>query len=123
MELLRLGNYELRRAMLHEQAGTGLDRVLKHRAAAGEWLAQAFGKCKGTAMYKAAYQLAAINVHLGRDNVAFRFVGALRDQTKLSIRDQEDPATLDRYLRRAQAVWEDRTRHRHAAAGVAAKAA
>ncbi len=123
LELLRLGNYELRRARLHEQMHAKPTRVLKHRAAAGEWLAQAFAKCKGVAMYKAAYQLTSINIHVGQDAVAFRFLQALREQTRLSMREQEDPVTLDRYLRRAQNVWEDRSRLRAHAATALAKAA
>ena len=113
LELLRLGNYELRRAMLHERLKAPGEKVLKHRAAAAAWLTKAFGECKGIAMYKAAYQLTAVNVHLNRDAHAFQFYGALREQSRLSVRDQEDPATLERFLRRAQNVWEDRQRHRH----------
>lgn len=113
-ELLRLGGYELRRATLLEGQSTPGARVIKHRTAAVAWLTKAFGECKGVAMYKAAYQLVALNIHLGRDAHAFQFLNTLREQTRLSIRDQEDPATLERYLRRSQTVWEDRDRHRHA---------
>ncbi len=123
LELLRLGNYELRRAMLRERTNAPYQRVMKHRLAAADWLGKAFSACKGVAMYKAAYQLAAIHIHLGRDATAFQFLGALREQTRLSIREQEDPATLERYLRRAQALWEDRTTHRHAEAVALQKAA
>ncbi len=112
VELLRLGGYELRRAMLQEKLGVASERVMKHRAAAAAWLGKAFGEVKGGGMYKAAYQLVAINVHLGREAQAFQYLGALREQTRLSIRDQEDPASLERYLRRAQNLWEDRDRHR-----------
>lgn len=112
IELLRIGNYELRRALILGAIGYPTADVLHHRRSAAAWLTRAFGECKGVAMYKAAYQLLAIHVHLDDDKAAFPCLNALKEQGRLSRRDQEDPATLERYLRRAEAVWGDRDHHR-----------
>ena len=112
VELLRLGNYELRIASILHGLKRDEATVLSHRAAAAEWLERAFIDCKGVGMYKSAYQLVAIYCHLGQERKAFPFLGTLKEQTKLSRRDQEDPAALERYVRRAEAVWADRDHHR-----------
>jgi CheY-like chemotaxis protein len=108
IELLRIGNYELRRANL--AADPTAARV--RREAARLWLGKAFASLKGGAMHKASYQLAAINIYLGDDAAAFPYIKALKDQSRLSRRDQDDPAALERYLRRVQALWADRDIHR-----------
>ncbi len=111
-ELLRLGGYELRRASLHAQLQHPVEVVAKHRRAAAKWLAKAFGECKGAAMYKAAYQVLAVHISLGTDASGFPYLQALKDQARLSRRDQDDPVALEKFLRRAQNLWADRSMHR-----------
>ena len=107
-ELLRAGNHELRRANLTGDPATATRR----RRSAAEWLGRAFAACRGTAMHRAAYQLVALHVHLGDDAAALPYLSALKEQSRLSRRDQGDPAALARYERRAGEVWADRERHR-----------
>lgn len=123
LELLRLANYELRKAQIHQQHRNDLASATRCRQAATQWLERCFGECKGVAMYKASYQLLALFVHFGNDAKAFPYLTALKDQTRLSRRDQEDPAMLERYLRRAQNLWADRDLHGPASPAKTAKAA
>lgn len=112
IELLRIGNYELRRALILNANGYPTADVRHHRRSAIDWLARVFEECKGVAMYKAAYQLLALQVYLDDDKAAFPYLNALKEQSRLSRRDQEDPAMLERYLRRAETVWRDRDDYR-----------
>ena len=118
-ELLRAANHELRRAALADDESAALDR----RRAAGVWLEKAFASCKGASMYRAARQFVAVLVDRGDDAGAARTLSALRDQTRLSMRDQDDPAALQRHLRAAQSAWEDRESRRSPANAPAAKRA
>ena len=112
IELLRAANHRLRRAAILEQHLARPADALAERREAATWARRAFAEVKGAPMYKAAYQAMAVLVHLGEDADAVAYLTALRDEKKLAHRDQQDPATLDRYLRRCTHLWEDRERYR-----------
>ena len=114
-ERVRLGGYELRRALLHE-AGDAPDAAAARRRAAVTWLDSAFLAARGPALYLACYQLVALCVHLGDDAAAIRYLAAMKEMSGLGRRELDQPAVLDRYLRRAQDVWAHRDAHREVAA-------
>ena len=120
-ERVRIGGYELRRAVLHE-SGDAPDHAAAAacRRAAVPWLDAAFGSVRGPLLYQAAYQLVALCVHFGDDPAALRYVSAMKQMSGLGRRDLDQPAVLDRYLRRAQEVWGQRDRHRVPAGAAAA---
>ena len=115
-ENARVGGYELRRAVLYDAADAA-DRAAAAgcRRAAVRWLDAAFAAARGPALYLAAYQLVALCVHLGDDAAALQYLSAMKDMSGLGRRDLDQPAVLDRHLRRAQQVWARRDEHRAAA--------
>lgn len=118
-ELIRIGNYELSRAAVLASAkppeadpAQAEEEALKYRQAAIPWLCRGFDKARSALIYQAAYQLLALQIYFGDDAAAFGHLTALKDLTRRSWRELDEPALLDRYLRRAQGLWSDRERHR-----------
>lgn len=119
-ELLRIANYQLRRAAILSAARPeeiappeAAQQAFRYRQAAIPWLRRAFACSRGSAAAcQAGYQLVALHIWLNDDASASGHVTALSDLTKLSRRSIADPVLLERYLRRAQALWAKRDRHR-----------
>ncbi len=120
IELLRTVNHHLRRANILQQHLRRPADALAARREAATFAQRAFAECKGAAMYRAGYQAMALRIHLGDDAAAFGYLAAFKDERKLAHRDQQDPATLERYLRRTTRLWEDRDLHRADAHGTLA---
>jgi CheY-like chemotaxis protein len=108
LEMLRLGNYHMRLAALHEKAKSDAAALWRNYNAALEWLRQAFTVLEGAALYKTIYQLVALSIALGNDRSAHQFVQKLAELQQTPIENRDDRAALERYLARSQKAWEDR---------------
>ncbi len=112
IELLRLGNYHLRLAHLHDVAGSG-DKVRgSHFDAASDWLRRAFTVLEGAHLYKTIYQLVAVSVSFGDDRSAHRYLTRLSGLEREPAGVCQDPGSLDHYLARCSRAWEGRADHR-----------
>jgi two-component system cell cycle response regulator DivK len=112
VELLRLGNYHLRLAYLHEVACAGNDVRAAHFTAAYDWLREAFTVLAGAELFKTIYQLVALAISFGNDRAAYQYVSRLSELERDPTVAPEDRAALDRYLARCRRAWEDRGEHR-----------
>jgi CheY-like chemotaxis protein len=112
IELLRLGNYELRLAHLHAQKNPGNETGARHFEIAYEFLREGFTVLDGAPLYKAAYQLVALSISFGADRAAYQYLTRLNEISQAPLKGQSDRAALDRYLSRCRRAWEDRGDHR-----------
>ena len=112
-ELARIGGYELRRAAL--LVATNPAAALSYRRAALPWLEKAAAVADGPAGFAAMFQCVAIALHLGDDAAATAHLTAMKNLALTGRAKVDEPAALDRYIRRAAAAWADRDRRRAAA--------
>jgi DNA-binding response OmpR family regulator len=111
-ELLRLGNYHLRLAYLHDLNGAGENAQRTQYAGATGWLREAFTVLDGAPLYKATYQLVAIGLASGDDRGAYQYLTRLAELQRQPVDAVPDRPALDRYLARCRLAWEDRDHHR-----------
>lgn len=112
LEHLRIGNYHLRLAYLHEIAGNGDEVRAAHFGAARESLQHAFTVLDGAELYKTIYQLVALNIAFGDDRGAYQFITSIAELEGEPRKPGQDRGSLDRYLARSRRTWEDRNDHR-----------
>jgi CheY-like chemotaxis protein len=111
-ELLRLGNYHLRLAYLHDKTSAGDATLRGQYAAATDWLREAFTVLDGAPLYKAIYQLVALGIAAGDDRSAYQYLSRLSELEREPLDAVPDRPALDRYLSRCRRAWEDRNDHR-----------
>jgi hypothetical protein len=112
IELVRAGNYQLKMALLLEQAKANETAIQRRYEQAAESLKEAYVYIEGPAFYRTAYQLAATLIYLGDDKGANEYVARLKETERTPGLVTTDRTTLVRYLNLAQKAWEDRDFHR-----------
>lgn len=113
IELARVGNYYLRKAVLMEkQPGVTVEAVREVYGKAVESLREAYVYLQGPAFYRNIYQLMAALIYLADDAGAYQYFSRFKELEQSPPAAPGERATMLRYSAQCQKAWEDREYHR-----------